>query len=223
MPEEKEVDRTVSTKAASTEAMSTGTVSPESPSTQSSDEPQKVVVTPAQAKRLSQSVKGMLISVALTIAVVVPVLLLNPPSNKNVYENRVDVPQIAQQVVTDLDFKAVAPQLTEGWYANFARWNAGGTAGVPFWEVGYVTPSDGFIWMRQTKNANPTWLSQITKNAAVSGQRTVGSTVWEMRETEEETTYVAQDLNGYTVVLSGPASLEDLDAFAFAVQDSLSS
>jgi len=209
MPEEKNVDSSVSTEP----AVSMENAAPE--------EESKYVVTASQAKRLSQSVKGILISLALTVAVVVPVLLLNPPSNKNVYENRVDVGQTAQQVVDDLNFKAASPKLPDGWYANFARWNGGGTDGVSFWEVGYVTPTEGFIWMRQTKNANPTWISQVTKNAPVSGQRTVGSTVWEMRETADETTYVAKDVNGYTFILSGPASLADLDTFSAAVQDSL--
>lgn len=228
MPEEKEVDSAVSTELPSpSPSTSQGTADASTDSATdsaaASDEPQKTVVTAAQAKRLSSSAWGMIFSILVTLAVVIPVILLNPPSNKNVYENRVDVPAIAQQVVEDLNFKAAAPKLPQGWYANFARWNAGGTEGVPAWEVGYVTPTDGFIWLRQTKNANPTWISQVTKNAPVSGQRTVGSTVWEMRETDKETTYVAKDVHGYTIVLSGPASLEDLDAFAFAVQDSLSS
>lgn len=233
MPQQQDVDGAVSGTDAVSPTPSTDVSSKDAPSSTetasdssapvTSGDSQKMVVTAAQAKRLNQSVKGMIISVAATIAVVIPVLLLNPPSNENTYQNRVDVPMTAQQVVEDLDFKAASPTLPEGWYPNFARWNAGGTAGVPHWEVGYVTPNDGFIWMRQTAKANPTWIAQVTENAQVSGQRTVDGQVWEMRETEKETTYVAEGLNGYTVTLSGPASLEDLDTLARAVQDSLSS
>ena len=56
-------------------------------------------------------------------------------------------------------------------------------SGVPTWEVGYLTPKESFIGLVQTRQANPTWLLQQTKNAPVTGNRNAGGQEWELRDT----------------------------------------
>ena len=66
---------------------------------------------------------------------------------------------------------------------NYARWESGTGSGVPTWEVGYLTPKESFIGLVQTRQSNPTWLLQQTKNAPVTGTRNAGGRDWELRDT----------------------------------------
>jgi len=178
------------------------------------------VLTPAQAKRANQTLKGMIISVVLTLLVALPVIAMNPSSREGTYTRDINVSEVAAQAAPAADFTPVAPVMPEGWYANFARWNAAGADGVAFWEVGFVTVREGFIWMRQTADANPSWIAQQTDFAPVTGVRTVDGTDWELRDKTGDRTLVLER-DGVTVMLSGESSFEDLDEAARAVMKAL--
>ena len=75
------------------------------------------------------------------------------------------------------------PDTGDTFRANYARWESGAGSGVPTWEVGYLTPKESFIGLVQTRQANPTWLLQQTKNAPVTGTRNAGGRDWELRDT----------------------------------------
>lgn len=182
--------------------------------------PPKPVLTAAQAKRANQSLKGMVISVLLTVAVAVPVIALNPPSTENTYKRDIDVAAVAGQAAAAADFTPVAPVLPEGWYPNFARWNSGSADGIDYWEAGFVTADEGFVWLRQTGDANPTWIAQHTENAPVTGVRGVDGVDWELRDREGKRTLV-REVAGSTVMITAESSWEELDAAARAVTKGL--
>lgn len=186
------------------------------PSPEAPEAPAKPVLTASQAKRANQSLKGMIISVLLTLAVVVPVIALNPGSTENTYKPNVDVATVAAQAGQAADFAPVSPEMPEGWYPNFARWNSGSADGIDYWEVGFVTGDRGFVWLRQTADANPTWIAQHSDSAPVTGDRTVDGTTWELRDKSGLRTLVLES-GGSTVMLTGETSWEDLDAAARAV------
>jgi hypothetical protein len=191
-----------------------------SPSPDPTGGPAKPVLTAAQAKRANQSLKGMVISVLLTVAVAVPVIALNPGSTENTYKRDIDVAAVANQAAAAADFTPVAPELPGGWYPNFARWNSGSADGIDYWEAGFVTADEGFVWLRQTGDANPTWIAQYTDGAPVTGVRTVDGTDWELRDKQGKRTLVLER-GGSTVLITAESSWEELDAAARAVTKSL--
>lgn len=177
-------------------------------------------MTPSQAKRANQTLKGMIISVLLTVAVVVPIIALNPGSTENTYRPDIDVPLVAGQAAQTADFTPVAPAMPEGWYANFARWNAGTADRIDYWETGYVTTDNGFVWLRQSADATPGWVAKLTEEAPVTGDHAVEGTTWELRERGGMRT-ILLDAGTSTVLLSSDSGWGDLDSAARAVMNTL--
>lgn len=167
----------------------------------------KAPLTEKQANRANQTIKGMIISTVLTILVVLPVILLNPANKKNEYNDRVDVAQIAQQTKETLDFDAIAPDLPEDWYVNYARWNPGTADGVAFWDLGVVIRDEAFAAVKQTDKANDSWVTLATDGSVPTGQKhTISDTEWTERSSggkgdKGKTSWVTQ-INGFTYVVT---------------------
>ncbi|MDQ6755137.1 MAG: DUF4245 domain-containing protein [Actinomycetota bacterium] len=174
------------------------------------------VIPAAAAKRANASVIGMLLALLVSLAVVLPVVLLNAHPKAESFRPPVDVAAAAAQARDTAGFTAAAALLPGGWSANYARWNSAGTDGVPFWEVGYVTPSQQFISLTQTAEANPTWLAQRTGDAPVTGDRAVGATDWELRDKPGADKSLILNYRGTTLILSGTADLKEFDVLAAA-------
>lgn len=104
---------------------------------QQSDEaaPVKPQITVRQAQRIHAPARNMIISMAVMIAILIPILWLAPQltNTKNYYEPRVDLPAIAVQASQAAGYPVAAPEL-EGWTYNFARWNSNQPDGVDFLE-----------------------------------------------------------------------------------------
>ncbi|MFD1213918.1 DUF4245 domain-containing protein [Arthrobacter sp. GCM10027362] len=181
----------------------------------------KPILTPKQAKRANQTIKGMVISVLLTVAAVIPVVLLNPGSKPETYHRDIDVPGVARQAEPAAGYLPVVPEVPGGWSSNYARWNAGGTAKVPAWEAGYLTADGHHIALVQTNKANPTWLAQATGEAPVTGQRRIGGADWELRDRGTGDKSLVLEEAGYTIVLKGAAELAEFDTLGAAVADAL--
>jgi hypothetical protein len=177
----------------------------------------KPVLTPAQAKRANSTVIGMVMAVAATLALVIPVVLLNPTHTADTYRRNIDVERVAGQAAADAGYQPAAPELPEKWSSNFARWTSGTSDGVDYWEVGYLTAADGFIQLTQTTEGNPSWTAQRTGQAQVSGERSIGGVGWELLDASNGDTVLTAEVEGSTLVLSGEADLAEFDVLAEAV------
>ncbi|MBO0908086.1 DUF4245 domain-containing protein [Arthrobacter sunyaminii] len=187
---------------------------------QDQETPVTPVLTQKQAKRANATVIGMLIATGITVLLVLIPVLLNPAPKMQV--RSVDVKATAAQAAGDAGYAPLAPDLPEGWSANYARWEATGSAGVPVWEVGYVTPGMEFIRLSETGAGNPTWIAQTSGDAKVAGERTAGGQTWELRDSADGKASMVLELNGLTVVLTGEADLAEFDVLAEAVVSDLS-
>lgn len=163
----------------------------------------------------------MVLALLVSFAVVLPIVLLNAQPNTASYRHPVDVAAAADQAKDAAGFTPAAAQLPAGWSANYARWNSAGAEGVPSWEAGYVTPSQQFIALTQTAKANPTWVSQHTGDAPVTGDRPVGATDWQLRDKPGADKSLILKYKGTTLILSGSADLKEFDVLAAAVVHSL--
>jgi hypothetical protein len=177
----------------------------------------KPVLTPAQAKRANSTVIGMIMAVSATVAIVVPVVLLNPTHTADTYQRNIDVERVADQAAGDAGYEPAAPELPEEWSSNFARWTSGTSDGVDYWEVGYLTAANGFIQFTQTAEGNPSWTAQRTGRAQVSGERSIGGVGWELLDASNGDTVLTAEVDGSTLVLSGEADLAEFDVLAEAV------
>lgn len=190
----------------------------------------KPVLKPAAAKRANATVIGMLMALGVSLAIALLLPLLSPHPNTQ-FKPQTDVSGAATEAAGIAGFAPVAPALPAGWSANYARWNAAGSDGVAFWEIGFVTPAQQFISVTQTAQANPTWLAGRTDNAPVTGDRQVAGSSWQLRDKPgTSTSYISNPVSptapaspGSTSIVvkgetkSGSFSLDDLDTVAAAV------
>lgn len=185
--------------------------------------PVKPVIRAAAAKRANASVIGMIVALVLSIAAFLPVVLMNPTPKSGGYRPDINVSAIVKNAEGVAGFTPVAPDTGDTFRPNYARWESGSGSGVATWEVGYLTPKESFIGLVQTRQSNPTWLQQQTKSAPVTGTRAAGGRDWQLRDTGKGEKSMVLDYRGTTVVLSGPAQLEEFSVLATAVVKSLES
>lgn len=183
----------------------------------------KAPLTKKQLTRAQQTIKGMFISVGLTIAVVLPVIFLNPGSNAKTYRDRVDVAQIAQQTVETTGFQAIDPELQDPWWANHARWNSGAADGVGSWELGILDGDTHYAKVLQAKDANASWIAMNTEGAVPSGNAVeVDGVRWDERTVSaggKTVVSLSTEIDGYTYVIT-PKDADD--AFMRAVASKVS-
>jgi hypothetical protein len=195
---------------------------PETGKTQD-QQPVKPVLRAAAAKRANASVIGMIVALVLSIAAFLPVVLMNPTPKSDGYRPDVNVSAIAKNAADVAGFTPVAPDTGDTFRSNYARWESGSGGGVAAWEVGFLTPKESFIGLVQTRQSNPTWLQQQTKSAPVTGTRSAGGRDWQLRDAGKGEKSMVLDYRGTTVVLNGPAQLEEFSVLAAAVVKSLES
>lgn len=184
--------------------------------------PVKPVLSAGAAKRANASVIGMIIALVLSIGAFLPIVLMNPSPKTDGYRPDINVSAVAQNAAGVAGFTPAAPDTGDTFRANYARWESGTGSGVPTWEVGYLTPKESFIGLVQSQQANPTWLLQQVKNAPVTGTRSAGGRDWELRDTGKgEKSMVLADAAGTTVILTGPAQLDEFTTLAAAIVEDL--
>lgn len=182
----------------------------------------KPVIAAAAAKRANASVIGMILALAVSLAVALPVVFLNAPQKAGSYRQPVVVSEVAAQAKDAAGFVPAAPVLPEGWSVNYARWNGAAADSLAFWDVGYVTPKNQFISLKQTATANPTWLFQMAGEAPKTGERTVAGTTWELRDKQGgDKSLISTVPGGTTVIMTGQATLEEFDVLATATTAAL--
>ena len=186
-------------------------------------QPVKPVIPAAAAKRANASVMGMIIALVVSIAAFLPIVLMNPFPKSEGFRPDIDVSAVARNATDVAGFTPVAPETGDTFTSNYARWESGSGTGVPTWEVGYLTPNDSFIGLVQTRLANPTWLLQETGNAPVTGSRNAGGQEWELRDSGKGNRSMVLNYRGTTVILTGPAKLDEFAVLADAVVKSLES
>ncbi|MFJ3957649.1 DUF4245 domain-containing protein [Arthrobacter sp. NPDC090010] len=177
----------------------------------------KAVLSKNAAKRANASVIGMILALLVSLACILPVVLLNAQPQQPNLGPQVNVSAVAGDAAPVAGFKPVAPQLPDGWKPNYARWASGTDTGVPAWEVGFVSPSQGFVGLTQTIKGNPTWVAQLADNAPVTGTRTIAGHDWTLRDKGKGPKTLVLEYRGQTLVLNGTAELKEFDVVGAAV------
>lgn len=175
------------------------------------------VLTAKQAQRANQPWIAMLLSVLATLALVLVVVALNPNPAPRAPGDRVDVAEAAATVPHDDGaLPALAPEVPEPWYANYARLQP--MDGLQTWDVGWVVTDTVFAGLRQTADADPTWLALRVGTAPAEESVDVDGITWQHMERKEsaEQHFVAE-VDGSIVVLTTTGGREVLEDLARAV------
>lgn len=129
--------------------------------------------------RSRKTINNLVLSLIATLVAVFIIVLLVPRSETPLYR-AVDYHAVAAEAEQSLDITLADPDLPTGWQANTAEWSAGGTAKVPSWFVGLVTPTKQFIGLTQAIDANPTWLADALQKQAAESTATIDGVTWDV-------------------------------------------
>ncbi|WP_261623301.1 DUF4245 domain-containing protein [Nesterenkonia marinintestina] len=190
------------------------------------DEQPTPQLTEAQSKRLRQPLVGMVITVAVTFGAVAAFLMMNPEPTPDENPRDEDVVSEAYFAAGIAEFTPIAPEVADGWTANYARWESSGEHGVPVWEAGYTTDDVSFFGFAQTDQGNPTWVGSEVSGAASTGTAVFEDMEFETYESDDERRYFVlwgddNDVDGTTVVITTDASEEEVDSGMEALVESI--
>ena len=131
--------------------------------------------------RAHKTVNNLVLSMLVTVAAVVLIVLAVPRSNTPI-ERNIDYATTASQVQIGIPDPIVSPVLPEGWRANSAEWrSASGSAdSVPSWNIGFLTPENQYIGLSQALGANPTWIATELQRQAAVDTTTIDGVTWDV-------------------------------------------
>ena len=178
------------------------------------------------SSRLRQSLSDMARSMALVFAFAAVVLFIGPARTLVLppHTDPVTVVDYAGQVRAAASFAGhpvLAPTgLPVSWRATSARVDGGG--GTPMTlHVGFVTPANAYAGVEETDGSTYDFLQGLLGKAGaarVDGTAQIDGVAWDVRHDASGQTALTRTDGGLTVVVTGSASRDELDALARALQ-----
>lgn len=170
-------------------------------------------------KRLQNySVRNMIYSLMAVFALAFGLWAMMPSEDGDLGRRPVEVGIVASYAATESTGPIWSPAgLGEDWSANFANYQ-------PFedllsWRVGLVTPSQEYVEISQTDDADQGWVSTLTEKAGEQvGTRTItgpdGPQEWTAYEGEERAVVLGPDEDREnTTVVRGTAEWAEIEQF----------
>ncbi|HEU4329502.1 MAG TPA: DUF4245 domain-containing protein [Lapillicoccus sp.] len=128
--------------------------------------------------RYSMGTWGNMVRSLVVILGMVAVLVAVVPRIESVKQPPVDATSVVTDAVRQSGLPFEVPVgLPDGWYPTNARYTAS-TDGLPTWSAGWTTPDDGYVAIRQTKNASPAWLQAATNGGKQTGTKELAGRTW---------------------------------------------
>lgn len=129
----------------------------------------------SRVRRQSKTFLNLVIALAASLAVVAVIVLVVVRPDAAPLEP-VNYRTIAAQA--EAPVALAAPELSPEWRSNSAIYDGTPTDGVANWYVGFVTPGEKFIGLRQGIDANPTWLANQLAATPQTGSTTIDGIEW---------------------------------------------
>ena len=126
--------------------------------------------------RQNQTARNLVFALIACLGIVVLVVLVVVRPSQTVAE-RVDWSEAAEQEQPGIDTTLADPELPEGWTANAAMIDV--RDGVTTWYIGFITPDNGFIGMRQGIDADAGWTAAQIDDAQATGTTDVDGVQWD--------------------------------------------
>lgn len=183
---------------------------PISPESGEMGEPGALRPTGRPNARLGQTVRDMVLSLAVVLAVIGVILLITwrpAPDPVRVVDPTMTLALARAQA----DYPVLYPaDLDVTWRPTSARWEiTPASAPDPAWHVGFVTPDDAYAQLGQSSTQDPSYVEDQVGAADPSGE-------WEgwLRYDSAEQRALVRVQDGVTVVVSGTAPWPTLQVLA---------
>jgi type II secretory pathway pseudopilin PulG len=180
----------------------------------------------SRTRRQNQTTLNLVLALIATLAVVAVIVLVSQRPEQSA-RPAVDYQQIAAQAQPSVAAELASPTLADDWRANSARLDTGAD-GVTSWYIGFVTPEQQFIALRQGIDANATWLASQLPKLQPTGTATVGGLDWQVYDNRDapdpgNLAYaMTAVVDGSTLVLSGTAATPEFETIATSLAEQLS-
>jgi hypothetical protein len=161
----------------------------------------------------------------LVVLGIVAVLIAIVPRVQSIQQPPVDAASVVADAVRQSGLPFEAPiGLPDGWSPTNARY-AASTDGLPTWQAGWSTPKDGYVAIRQTKDASPAWLRAATSGGKQTGTRQLAGRTWTVfyDSANKRTSLVDVPSGGgtatsVTTVVTGVAEDDEITTFTTALK-----
>ena len=163
---------------------------------------------------LRKTVWDMVRSMAVVLALVFVIVLLAwrpTPDAVTVIDPGPAVVSAQQQA----DFAVAVPSgLTQDWRPTSARWEPSPESDdIPVLHIGYVTPTDQYGQVSQTRAASERYLVEQTSGGVPTGTREVAGSVWQEWQADDRRSLVLID-SGVTTIVSGTGEWSEIEYLA---------
>jgi hypothetical protein len=181
----------------------------------------------ASAKRRSNQTATNLVLALLSSLGVVALVVLVVVRPTSIDRDPIDYAAVAADAQAAVDVPLVVPDLPNGWTANRAELVTREPDGIDSWQIGLLTPGEGYIGFVQGIDVDARWTSDQTASAETTGRVTIGDRVWQVydrRDVEDpgNLAYILATVSGdSTFVLGGTASDAEFEQLAAAVDEEL--
>lgn len=179
------------------------------------DDPDAVAADKAekQRKRLRQTVRDMLLSMAVVLGAV---LLLVAPWNWRTPDpvKEVDPAPVIAGAVDAYDWPVLAPvDLPSGWRATSARIETAGD-GQPVVVLGWVSPATQYVGLQQSPTAMTDFVPSVTLKGVQGDDVTIGRDTWTRYVNAEDTRRsLVRTADGVTYIVTGTGPWAEIEGF----------
>lgn len=163
--------------------------------------------------RLFQTVKDMVWSMALVLAVVTLLVWLSRTPDADTVKAVDPAPMVAAALVS-APFPVEMPASTPGYVATSARYEpTEGSRPDVAWFVGWVTPETQYVQLAISASASPDFVVEQTARGRKGETVELAGRSWQRYETSERRSLVSVR-DGITTVVSGTVAWPELERFA---------
>ncbi|MFD6097598.1 DUF4245 domain-containing protein [Nocardiopsis flavescens] len=172
----------------------------------------------SEHSRSSATFKNYAISLGIIVAIVlVLALVVSTRSGESIPS--VDYRPEAEVLREAADYPVTMPAenlAEQGWTPTSSTLE---TQGPVEWSVGFATPGDSHVMFTQSDGDPGEVAAARSRGAETIGTVSVGGREWEHRESEDWSALVLAE-DGRTLVVAGPADLDELARFAGGLETS---
>lgn len=192
--------------------------------------PEETAARKAEASRRhrsNQTALNLVVALAASLAVML-LLVLVVVRPEPAPREPIDYQAVASNAQSSVEETLASPQLPDGWSANSAKVETGAD-GITSWYIGFITPKNQFIALRQGIDANPTWLAAQLEFSRPSGSTNIDGLNWQLHDNRDASedpgnlAYVmTTEVDDSTFVLFGSAADAEFETLALSLSAQLS-
>lgn len=166
---------------------------------------------------MRQTVGDMLRSMLVVLAVVAAILIVTWRPKPDPVRT-VDITQALVAAQSSADFAIRVPSMPD-LRATSARWEpTDASDGELVWHLGYVTPSDEYLQVSQSRSSSETFVSEQTGGGVVGESVVINGQDWQVF-TAPERSSVVRISDEVTTVVSGTESLDQVMTAAGSLKE----